>query len=62
MHLNSKQLVQAILEDTQANWYKGIIHSDIKPINMLILKDGTHIYTAKLTDFGYSTCFTSKDD
>ena len=28
----------------------------------MIFKDDSHIYTAKLTDFGYSTCFTSEED
>jgi serine/threonine protein kinase len=28
----------------------------------LIFKDDSHIYTAKLTDFGYSTCFASEDN
>jgi len=29
---------------------------------VLIFKDDGHIYTAKLTDYGYSTCFASEDN
>jgi serine/threonine protein kinase len=39
-----------------------IIHGDIKPENVLIFKDNTGEYTAKVTDFGYSTRFAHKDD
>jgi serine/threonine protein kinase len=34
---------------------KGIIHGDLKPENVLVYKDGLGLFTARLTDFGYST-------
>jgi serine/threonine protein kinase len=34
-----------------------IIHGDIKPENVLIFKDDSGIYVAKVADFGYSTVF-----
>lgn len=39
-----------------------IIHGDIKPENVLIFKDDAGAYTAKVTDFGYSTRFANEDD
>lgn len=41
--------------------YIGIIHGDIKPDNILIFANGEGSYTAKVTDFGYSTLFSSDD-
>jgi len=38
-----------------------IIHGDIKPSNVLVFKDNTGAFTAKVTDFGYSTCYTGDD-
>jgi serine/threonine protein kinase len=35
----------------------GIIHGDIKPENVLIFKDDSSKYVAKVADFGYSTVF-----
>ena len=35
-----------------------IIHGDIKPDNVLIFRDDSSKYIAKVTDFGYSTNFT----
>jgi serine/threonine protein kinase len=40
----------------------GIIHGDIKPENVLIYKDGTGVFTGRLTDFGYSSQFTDADE
>jgi serine/threonine protein kinase len=37
-----------------------MIHGDIKPENVLIYKDGTGMFTARLTDFGYSTILTNE--
>jgi serine/threonine protein kinase len=34
-----------------------IIHGDIKPENVLIFKDSSDMYVAKVADFGYSTAF-----
>jgi serine/threonine protein kinase len=39
-----------------------IIHGDIKPENILIFKDDAGAYTARITDFGYSTRFANEDD
>jgi serine/threonine protein kinase len=39
-----------------------IIHGDIKPENVLIFKDDTGAYTAKVIDFEYSTRFAHEDD
>jgi serine/threonine protein kinase len=35
----------------------GIIHGDIKPQNVLIFKDDSDLYVAKIADFGYSNIF-----
>jgi serine/threonine protein kinase len=40
----------------------GIVHGDIKPENVLIFKDNMGKYTAKVTDFGYSTRFAGEND
>ncbi|OCK78127.1 kinase-like protein, partial [Lepidopterella palustris CBS 459.81] len=39
-----------------------IIHGDIKPENVLVYKDDAGAYTARVTDFGYSTRFANEDD
>lgn len=39
-----------------------IIHGDIKPGNVLIFKNDAGAYTARVTDFGYSTRFANEDD
>ncbi|KAI8932998.1 hypothetical protein NX059_009648 [Plenodomus lindquistii] len=39
---------------------RNIIHGDIKPDNILIFRRRTGGYTAKVTDFGYSTRFLSE--
>lgn len=44
------------------DWTLGIIHGDIKPQNVLIFADESDSYTAKLTDFGYSTVFAGETD
>jgi serine/threonine protein kinase len=33
----------------------GIIHGDIKPQNVLVFKDDSGSYTAKMADFGFAT-------
>jgi serine/threonine protein kinase len=50
----------AALSATRLN-YIGIIHGDIKPDNILIFANGKGGYIAKVTDFGYSTLFSSDD-
>jgi hypothetical protein len=45
-----------------ANPLVDIIHGDIKPGNVLAYKDGSGFYAARITDFGYSTCFANEDD
>lgn len=39
-----------------------MIHGDIKPENVLIFQDNNGTYTARLTDFGYSTRYASDTD
>ena len=39
-----------------------IIHGDIKPANILIFKDSSRHYVAKVADFGFSTCFRGDHD
>jgi serine/threonine protein kinase len=39
-----------------------MIHGDIKPENVLIFKDDSGSFTARVTDFGYSTRFANEDD
>ncbi|KAH8723428.1 hypothetical protein GQ44DRAFT_656653 [Phaeosphaeriaceae sp. PMI808] len=39
-----------------------IIHGDLKPENVLIFKDSADTYTARVTDFGYSTRFACEED
>ncbi|KAL8789349.1 MAG: hypothetical protein Q9195_006876 [Heterodermia aff. obscurata] len=46
---------------TAMHGYK-IIHGDIKPDNVLIFRDGSNTFRAKVTDFGYSTLFNHDDD
>jgi serine/threonine protein kinase len=41
---------------------KGIVHGDIKPENVLIFRESTGRYIAKVTDFGYSTRFATEND
>jgi serine/threonine protein kinase len=45
-----------------ANYISDIIHGDVKPENVLVFKDNTGAYTARVTDFGYSTQFANEDD
>ncbi|KAF2474367.1 kinase-like protein [Lindgomyces ingoldianus] len=42
--------------------FNKIIHGDIKPENVLVFKDDAGAYTARVTDFGYSTRFAGEDD
>ncbi|KAI1074719.1 kinase-like domain-containing protein [Whalleya microplaca] len=39
----------------------GIIHGDIKPLNVLVFRTADNAYTARVTDFGYSRRFASED-
>ena len=39
----------------------GIIHGDIKPGNVLIFEDNSQV-TAKVADFGFSTCLQSRGE
>jgi len=39
----------------------AIIHGDIKPQNVLIFNSASQTYTAKVSDFGYSTVFARSD-
>ena len=41
---------------------KGVIHGDIKPENILISSESNCRYVVKVTDFGYSTLFTTDSD
>lgn len=41
---------------------KGVIHGDIKPENVLIFSENDGRHVAKVTDFGYSTLFTTDSD
>ena len=41
---------------------KGVIHGDIKPENILISSESDCRYVVKVTDFGYSTLFTTDSD
>jgi len=40
-----------------ANRLEDIVHGDIKPRNILVFKDSTGAYIAKVIDFGYSSRF-----
>ncbi|KAH8589486.1 kinase-like domain-containing protein [Bisporella sp. PMI_857] len=42
--------------------FNKIIHGDVNPENILVFKDGTGAYTAKVTNFGYSTKFENEDE
>lgn len=44
------------------DWISGIIHGDIKPENVLVFTDDSGGYTARVTDFGYSTVFANETD
>jgi serine/threonine protein kinase len=46
---------------TTAYWTSGIIHGDIKPHNILIFEEKSHI-RAKVADFGFATCFQGEND
>lgn len=39
-----------------------ISHRDIKPHNFLISKVKKGLFRAKVTDFGYSTCYGDEDE
>ncbi|KAL2038550.1 hypothetical protein N7G274_008597 [Stereocaulon virgatum] len=41
---------------------RGIVHGDLKPQNILIFKDHTGTYTAKVTDFGYSSQYADDEN
>jgi serine/threonine protein kinase len=41
---------------------EGIIHGDLKPGNVLVFKDETGNYVARVADFGYSTRFCDPND
>ena len=40
----------------------GVIHGDIKPENVLVFAEYDGRYAAKVTDFGYSTLFTTDSE
>ena len=40
----------------------GVVHGDIKPENILISSESDGRYVVKVTDFGYSTLFTTDND
>lgn len=39
-----------------------IIHGDIKPQNVLVFQDSSKVFFARVTDFGYSTVYTTSGD
>jgi serine/threonine protein kinase len=41
---------------------EGIVHGDLKPGNVLVFKDETGNYIARVADFGYSTHFCDTND
>lgn len=61
MHANSeyrKQCSSIKLTKTLVD----IVHGDLKPENILIFQDEKDVYSAKVSDFGYSTRFFKPDD
>lgn len=61
MHFNSKQTKRAWLCRQRAKSSLEFIHGDIKPSNILVFKSAAGSYTARVTDFGYSTRFLSEN-
>ena len=62
MHSNSKLSCLSNICSNQSDMSIDIIHGDIKPENVLIFKDSDGTYTARVTDFGYSTRYAGDTD
>ena len=62
MHSHSKSLRLSELWASLSDVSKDIIHGDIKPQNVLIFKNHDGTYTARVIDFGFSTCYADDTD
>ena len=62
LHLNGEQPRNYSSLKNVTDAKKGIIHGDIKPANVLVFKNDSKQYVAKVADFGYSTWLGGTND
>ena len=59
-HVVSTSVLPQARNIFQLQLLEEIIHGDIKPENVLIVKNEIGAYTARVIDFGYSTVYTGR--
>ena len=54
--------MSSVSTDATDNCILDVIHGDIKPQNVLVFQDSSEVFYARVTDFGYSTIYTTPGD
>ncbi|KAK6519402.1 hypothetical protein TWF281_003236 [Arthrobotrys megalospora] len=62
IHACRKQKTSLMVENKAADSWLDAIHGDLKPQNILIFKNYNDEFSAKVTDFGFSTIFAKDED